>query len=51
MNFYNVLKYVLSVLFILLIIVAVMNSHDEPSTQTNTPMQQIAPAGQTKFNF
>lgn len=52
MNFYSVLKYVLSVVFILVVVVAVMNAPDEQSIQTNVPMQQqpVQP-GQSKFNF
>jgi hypothetical protein len=52
MNFYTVLKYVLSVVFIALIALAVMNSPDEQPSQTNVPMQQqpVQP-GQSKFNF
>lgn len=52
MNFYTVLKYVLSVVFILVVVVAVMNAPDEQPTQTNVPMQQQpAQPGQSKFNF
>lgn len=51
MNFYTVLKYVLSVVFILVIVFAVMNVPDEKPTQTNVPMQQPVQQGQSKFNF
>lgn len=51
MNFYTVLKYVLSVVFILVVIFAVLNAPDEQPTQTNVPVQQPTQPGQSKFNF
>lgn len=47
MNFYSVLKYVLTALFVLVVVVTVLNA-DSP--ESATPQQQQPQTG-SKFNF
>ncbi len=55
MNFYSVLKYILSVVFLIVVVVAYLNMPDESPSQTNQPQPAVpvAPAapGQSKFNL
>lgn len=46
MNFYKVAKYVIAGIFILIMVVAVVNSDNKPESAVSTQ-----PVGQSKFNF
>lgn len=58
MNFYSVLKYILSAVFLIVVAVAYLNMPDEAPSQLNQP-QAVQPAvpvaptapGQSKFNL
>ena len=58
MNFYSVLKYILSAVFLIVVAVAYLNMPDEAPSQPNQPQAvqpavPVAPAapGQSKFNL